>query len=207
MAKSRAGIFRFVAVVLLMLAIAGCATTADRKVTLHYEPAVHATGGAGELYLARGSETPLSGANQAVQWVIGSIKDRDGNMTGSVVTDTMPVDLVLQAFNAELIAAGYSVIRVSEVPPQAAKGISISNVAITLDEVSSLVKAEAKSSLKVSVEVWREGKKVSRLTYETVNSDTTVTGRDEFLQEILGKTMNNLMSEAVPAVVKVLEQK
>jgi len=200
-------LFHLIAAVLLVLVVAGCATTADRKVTLLYEPTVHAAGGSGELYLAKEAEPAPSGANQAVQWVIGSIKDRDGNKTGSIVTDTMPVDLVLQAFSAELKAAGYTVVPVSEVPPKAVKGISLGNVVITLDEVASLVKAEAKSSIKVSAEIWRDGNRVTRLTYETVNSDMTVTGRDQFLRETLGKALQNLMREAVPALIKVLEQK
>jgi len=200
-------LFHLIAAVLLVLAVAGCATTADRKVTLLYEPTVHATGGSGELYLAKEAESPPSGANQAVQWVVGSIKDRDGNKTGSIVTDTMPVDLVLQAFSAELKAAGYTVVPVSDVPSKAVKGISLGNAVITLDEVASLVKVEAKSSVKVSAEIWRDGSRVTRLTYETVNSDMTVTGRDQFLRETLGKALQNLMREAVPALIKVLEQK
>lgn len=206
MARSYGSIFLVGAAVALMLVLAGCATAPDRKVTLQYEPAAHTTGGAGTLYLAREAEPSSAGTGKGVQWVIGSIKDRDGSMTGSVVTDTVPADLVLQAFSSELIAAGYSVVRVNEVPPQAAKGISLSNVAIALDEVSSLVKVEAKGTLKVSVEVWKDGKKVTRLTYETVSSDTAVTGRDRFLREILGKVVHNLMNEAVPAVIKALEQ-
>lgn len=194
-------------VILLVLVMAGCATTADRKVTLLYEPAAHAVGGTGKLYLAREAEPLPAGAQQAVQWVVGSVKDRDGNKTASVVTDTMPADLVLQAFSAELTAAGYAVVQASEVPPQAAKGISLGNVAVSLDAVSSLVKDEAKGAIKVAVEVWRDGQKVTRLSYETVSSDVAVTGRDRLLQDVLGKTMQNLMHEAVPAIIKVLEQK
>jgi len=207
MTKSLEGIFPFFALVLLTLAMAGCATTADRKVTLLYEPTVHAVGEGGKLYLAREAEPPPAGSKQAVQWVIGSVKDTDGNKTGSIVVDTLPADLVLQALSAELMAAGYAVVQVSEVPSQATKGLSLSNTAVSLDDVSSLVKDEAKGSIKASVEVWRDGQKVARLSYETVSSDVAVTGRERLLPDILGKTMHHLMREAVPAVIKVLEQK
>ena len=184
---------------------AGCATTADRKVNLAYEPAVHAVGGSGELYLARQAGT--GGTNQPVQWVIGTIKDSDGNKVGSVVTDTLPADLVVQAFSAELKAAGYTVIPVAEIPSGAAKGITLENAAVALDEVTSLVKVEGRSSVKATAEIWKNGTVVGKLLYETADSDTTVTHRETFPQEMLQKSLQNLMQRAVPELIKSLEQK
>lgn len=191
----------------LLLLVTGCATTGDRKVELAYEPTAHATGGSGKLYLAREAGPGAPGEAQGIQWVIGTIRDSDGNKTGSVVTETMPAELVLQAFTAELKGAGYTVTPVAQIPPGAAKGISLVNVKITLDEVSSLPKVEGRSSVKVSAEVWRGGKVVSRLSYETSDSDTTVTHRDEFPGEMLQKSLQHLMQRAVPELVRTLEQK
>jgi hypothetical protein len=191
---------------ILSMLTTGCATTSDRKVNLTYEPMLHASGGSGDLYLAKVAEPATTSENQAVQWVLGTIKDSDGKKLGNVVTDTLPADQLLQAFSKELKAAGYTVIPVKDIPVTAVKGISLSSMVITLDEVSSLAKVDAKSSVRVSADVWRNGSKVTKLSYETVNSDMTITGRDQFLEKILQKSLQNLMEQAVPALIKTLEQ-
>jgi hypothetical protein len=177
-----------------------CAT-ANLKVTVLYQPVVHDGTGAGELYLAGagGSASPAG-----VQWILGTVKDSDGEPRGDIVSPIDPADLVMDAFRQELAAAGYAVSTVSSLPSGGAKGLVITGTDIRLDEVSSLVKAEGTSRVKVSLEVWNQGQVVKRLSYEERLSDFAVKDRDQLLPTILQKALQEIMKQAVPEVVRAL---
>ncbi len=205
MKKRNAVMGMLIPVLSSVLLMSGCATV-DRKVNLHYEVSAPATGGSGELYVAQEGGHGVSGAETAVQWIMGKIQDTDGKHLANIVTPTAPTELMTGAFKEELKAAGYRILPVTSLPADVAKGIVFGNITIALDEVSSFVKADAKCTAKVSAEIWRDGSRITKLDYETIYNDSAVTDRDRILQDTLQRALQNLMKRAVPEIIKALER-
>jgi len=190
------------ACVALPALIAGCATT-DRKVNVLYQLVVHKAGGTGTLYLAAsGGE---SAGKTAVQWIVGAVKNKDGEKSGNVVTGRAPVDQLLDAFNQELVAAGYTVIQVKGLPQKVDKGVDLAAVTIELDETSELVKSDGISRLTIAVDLWKNGQEIRKLQYRSMLSDFAVKDRDLLLPMLLQKSMQEVMKQAIPEIVKALE--
>jgi hypothetical protein len=186
--------------IFLISILAGCAT--DRKITLLYQPSVFATGGSGTLYLTASGARPATGNGGSVQWIIGKVKNSDGDTVGDVVTTIAPADLIQDALNQELTRAGYKVIRVKTLPVDVSKGVDVSGLNINLVEVSSIMKSEGKSNLTLSLELWKDGRKIKKLDYQTGFSDFALKDRDLLLPETLQKALQNLMEQAVPEIIK-----
>ena len=85
------------------------------------------------------------------------------------------------------------------------KGIVITRTDLTLDEESSIIKADGSSRLTTSLELWKNGKKFKKIDYESRYSDLAVRDRDMLLPNILQNTMQDLMKQAVPDLIKELE--
>ncbi len=200
MLKLAKKISRAAGLIFLISMLAGCAT--DRKITLLYQPSVFATGGSGTLYLAASGARPASGKTDSVQWIIGKVKNSDGDTVGDVVTTIAPGDLILDAFNQELTRAGYKVMRVKALPGDVSKGVDVSGLNINMLEVTSIMKSEGKSNLTVSLELWKNGKKFKKLDYQTGFSDFALKDRNLLLPEILQKALQNLMEQAVPEIIR-----
>ncbi len=187
--------------------LTGCATV-DKRVDILYKPAVHNASGSGTLHLGQlGVQKPGGGDSTPVQWILGEVKNEDGEKVASIVTDTAPADLVTDAFTQEFKAAGYTVLSAQTPTAEVKKGVNLTNVTIRLNEVSSLLKAEAKGTIDISVEVWRDGDKLRKLDYEAVYSDSAVTGRDQLLPDTLQKVVQAAMKRAVPEIIKLIEQR
>ncbi len=200
MSRFARNISRVAGLVILVSILSGCAT--DRKITPLYQPSVFATGGSGALYLSASGARPGSGKDGSVQWIIGKVKNSDGDTVGDVVTPIAPADLVLDAFTQELTKAGYKVMRVSTLPGNVAKGVDISGLNLNLVEVSSIMRSEGTSSVTISLELWKNGKKFKRLDYQTGYSDYAIKDRELLLPETLQKALRNLMEQAVPEIIK-----
>ncbi len=189
------------AVGLLLVALtAGCAT--NRKVMMLYQPTVHDGRGTGTLHLAA---APEAGGRTDIQWIVGTVKNDDGEPVGDIVSPIAPVDLVTDALRQELSSAGYTVSTDGSLPPGAAKGVVVTGVEIHLGDVASLVKEEAKSRVKISLELWKDGAKIRKFTYESSFSDFAVKDRDQLLPTILQKALQGAMERAVPEIITVLE--
>ena len=183
---------------------AGCATV-DRKVNVLYQPVVHGSGGTGDLYLAATAGQSSLPKKTAVQWIVGKVKNTDGDKTGDIVTTTAPGDPVLDAFKQELAAAGYKVVPVDVLPLEAAKGLDVSGITVELEETANLVKSEGVCRLAVSVELWKNGRKFRKLAYKSMLSDFAIKDRDLLLPTLLQKSLQGIMKQAVPEIVKALE--
>jgi len=194
---------KWVVVLLFPVLTAGCATI-DRKVNVLYQPVVHGTGGAGDLYLSASGRQQWLAGKGTVQWIVGSVKNKDGETTGNVVTGTAPVDQAMDAFRQELAAAGYTVIAVDALPQNAAKGVDIAAVSIELNENFDLVKSDGVSRLTLSVDLWKNGQKIRKLEYRSMLSDFAVKDRDLLLPKLLQKSLQEVMKQAVPEIVKGL---
>ena len=182
---------------------AGCATT-DRKVNVLYQPVTVATGMRGDIYLtSSGRETPLGG-RAAVQWLVGTVKNREGEKSGNVVTGRSPVDQVMDAFKQELAAAGFTVLSVAKLPAHAAGGVDITAATMELDENFDLVKSDATSRLSIALELWKNGQKVRKLDYRSTLSDFAIKDRDLLLPKLLQKSLQEIMKQAVPEIANIL---
>lgn len=187
-------------------ALAGCATT-DQNVRLDYQPTVNAAGGKGDLYVAISAEKyPLAGRTD-VEWVLGAIKDADGNQTGKLLSSLAPKDLVADAFIQELNAAGYKVRLVKSLPADAVKGLDFTGITLKLDEAVELVKMQAKGSLQVNVSVWKNGTLIKRLDYENSSSNTSMRTDSTVMDKTLLDTVVTCTRRAVPDILTLLENK
>ena len=186
------------------LLLSGCAAV-DQNVNFLYQPTAFGRDGSGDLYLSQTSLSASGGSN--AQWIIGEIKDKDGNNTGNIVTARSPADTVMDAFTREFKAAGYNVIPVNALPTGVTKGIRVESVEIKLEEVDRLYKIETMCTVKVSLEPWRNGSAIKRLNYENTYSDTTILDRDMILLRSMQTTLQELMARVVREVTLIIEQK
>jgi hypothetical protein len=179
--------------------LAGCAFT-GKMVELPYAPVVNAVGGGGELYLARSAEPASSEGKGRASWIVGVMKNNEGERIGDVVTGVPPGELLLHAFAEEFRAAGYAVKTVGAIPSGAA-GINFSRLTIAMEQATSLMKVDARSRVTVVAELWQNGKPVATLDYEAAYADSAVTHRDQLLQFTLEKAVQALMKKAVPEII------
>lgn len=186
----------------LVAILSACATVGDQRVDVLYQSTSNATGGTGEVLIAEEAPPPSAAG---IQWIIGEIRNNDGEMLGNTVTDTAPTDLLTEALIQELKGAGYRTLRVGSLPPGVGKGIIVKNVTVKLDEVKSAPTLQTKCKVTVSVEPWVGGKALSRVSYESNYSETAVTGRDELPSKTLLQAIKTVMAQAVPEIVRTLE--
>ncbi len=204
MKRTTCASLRVLPCVLFLQVAAGCATV-DQRVDLLYEPVVHAVGGSGDLFVAQEGGTSSPGENAPVQWILGGITDENGEQLANIVTDIPPKDLVVSAYTNELRAAGYSLLPEKALPAGVAKGIVFKHLAVNLSETSSTVKVDATCTVKVSAELWKNGSKMTTLSFETSYSDTAITERDQLARNTLKKALQNLMKQSVPEIIRMLE--
>ena len=199
--------FNQIAVLVLILItsiMTGCATVGDQKVKVIYQSTAIAKGGSGPLYLVE-DIVPGSSYSTPVQYILGVIKNKDGEQLGNIVTDTAPADLLIDAFYQELKDAGYNIVQGNSMPKEVAKGLKLQGVTIELDEVKGLV-TNAKCIVKISVEAWRNGKVINKLEYAAEYTDSSMSDQEERLAKTTLRTIQLIMKKAVPEITKILEQ-
>jgi hypothetical protein len=198
-----------ISAVLLALCVAvfsGCATTYN-PVSIWYSPATEARGGSGSVFLKVDSSRAEKNPGDQIRWAIGKQKDSDGMVTGEILSQRSEADMMLDAVKQELTAAGYRVELGPAMPPGVAKGLDLTTVQITVDETASIAKVEATGRVKVSLDVWKNGTVAKKLSYQSEVSDTAVVKRDNLPRDLIEKGLHGVLSQAVPDIVSVLEQK
>jgi len=192
---------------LSVVIFAGCATTPP-PVSILYSPSVEARGGAGALFLkAAGKRATRDNPAQEVRFVIGKQMDSYGAITGEMLSVNSEDDMMLDAMKRELTAAGYSVETGAAMPQGVTKGVELTAVQVGLDETASIPKIEAEGTVKVSLEVWKNGVAVKKLSYQSKVSDTSIINRDILPREIIEKGLLGVLSQAVPDIISTLERK
>ncbi len=181
--------------------LAGCAFN-GKMVELPYAPVVNAVGGGGELYLAKSAEPASSERKGRASWIVGVMKNNEGEQIGDVVTGVPPGDLLLHAFAEEFRSAGYAVKTVGAIPTGAVAGIYFSRLTIAMEQATSMMKLDARSKVTVAAELWQNGKQIATLDYEKAYADSAVTKRDQLLQFTLEKAVQDLMKQAVPEIIR-----
>ena len=192
---------------LSMVIFAGCATTPP-PVSILYSPSAVARGGAGVLFLKASNKRPVpTKEDQGIRFVIGKQMDSNGMITGEVLSVNSQEDMMLDALKQELTAAGYSVETGTKMLPGVPKGLDLTAVQVTLSETTSIPKIQAEGTVKVSLDVWKNGVVVKKLSYASKVSDTSVINRDLLPGELIEKGLHSVLSQAVPDIVSALELK
>ncbi len=185
--------------------LAGCAAP-GMNVSVGYTPFVNATGGSGDLYLVQ-DMVPQIG--QKALWVIGAVKDADGEKANDLVVATMPADLISGILADELTAAGYLVKQTKSMPEQPAKVVRLSSVKLSLEENLSPLnfKLDGKGGVSVGLELWNRGARLQSFDYRASSSDADFKDGDLLGALILKNSIRDVMKQAVPDIVKSLEKK
>lgn len=188
------------ALILIALSLTSCSSF-DQRVKLGYETVVGSRGGLGELFIAKPVEQHKAFRKSSGELVIGEIAD-----TGrEIVTSDSISDWLMLAFVQELYAAGYNVKTVSALPSDVVKGLTITLSEIKAGQVFGTLVVTTESGIKLSVEVWKNGKQVKTLPIEVVNEEKGVDRSAETVSTLLRKNLQNLMKQVVPDIIKTLE--
>ena len=191
--------------VLCGMVLAGCAAP-GMNVAVEYTPFVNATGGSGELLLVQDIMPQVS---QKALWVIGEVKDANGDKEKDLVVSAMPAELISGILADELTAAGYVVKQAKSMPEQSAKVVRLSAVKLSLEEklVGWSFKLDATASLALGLELWSNGTRLQSLDFRANNSDSDYKDGDLLGALTLRSSIRDVMKQAVPDIIKALEKK
>lgn len=188
--------------ILLLLLLTGCARY-SRSVSTMYEPISTTRGGSGALYIVMPANQQTQ--SSSVKWVIGAVKDEDGNKIDEIYSAQSPGELIQSALGQEMRRAGYTVNPVTSPPAGPVNMLIITTPELVLDQESSAGKLTASSRLRMPLEIWRNGQLLKKLEYNATYSDTSVTDRDLLARTVLQETLHSTMSKAIPELVSLLE--
>ncbi|GFO60201.1 hypothetical protein GMST_25260 [Geomonas silvestris] len=189
------------AVLVLVAFLSGCAGQ-DRTVRLDYQPVVGASGGRGEVYAAVSADHAAQSGE--VAWVLGQLRDADGEVQGKLLTDRNPREMVAESLIRELEQAGYRVNLAARLPEGAGRGIDFSRIEAKLDGVDHLVKREVNGSLKVTIDVFKAGKLVKTFKYEGTSSAEALRSDSKVFDQTLLDLVEIVARQAVPELVALL---
>lgn len=105
--------------IFLVAVMATACSHFDQRAGLTYEKTVNATGGSGELFIAKPIEKHNAVKKPSGMLILGAVKGTDR----AVVTKDSIGDWVMLALMKELYIAGYNVKAVSELPENVSKGL------------------------------------------------------------------------------------
>lgn len=185
-----------------LLFLGGCATY-TRQVVLRYDPVSKTHFGGGDLYLVNAELQPPTASGA---WVIGTVKNADGMMIDTLWSGVSPAGLVESALHRELSQTGYSVIPVKKAPDLFNKVVEITGATVKVDQVSKIPQVDATCTISVSLTVMKNGLPVRKLRYEASGSNLAIKDRDRLAETMLRTTMQDIMKQAIPDIVSILEQ-
>ncbi|BDV43573.1 lipoprotein [Geotalea uraniireducens] len=189
---------------LALLTNAGCAAYSS-QIAMLYDPVTFTKKGSGDLYLVTSAANPATDAT-AIRWVIGSVTNRDGVKIDDLLSTMPPAGMVQDALSQELRRAGYNIISTTTPPQAPGKMLDVVQVQLTLNQLSSLTDVEAKCRLAIGINVWKKGAMVKKLHYESKTTDYAIKDRELLAGSLLRSTMQEVMTQAVPEIVNILEQ-
>lgn len=184
-----------ICLVVIAGALAAC-VSADLMLVPKYR-AVGEQQGTGLVVLGVATDGPgAAGRVEREQYVYGEVRTTDGKIKGNVLGPVAPAVLVRDALQQELVKSGYDVRFDASAARQAERGIVLTVSSLSLDEVASLVKIEAECKVQLVLELWQQGRLLSRLTYSKTLSDFAVRDREQLHQKLLQKTLATVMQAA-----------
>ena len=186
--------------------LAGCAG-APAPVSFVYAPSMEAKGGSGELFLKSASCGGAPVSPGKLRWVVGTRKNSDGKETGEILSTLSAEDMVLDALKRELAVAGYRVECGTTMPAGVAKGLDLAALKVDIEETAGVSRVEANGRVQISLDIWKNGNKVRRVSYQSKISDFAVLDRDRLPRELIEQGLHEVMRQATPEIVTVLEGK
>lgn len=185
-----------------LLFLGGCATY-TRQLVLRYDPITTTRFGGGDLYLINAELQPPTPSGA---WAIGNTKDADGAMIDTLWSGVSPAGMVQNAMNIEFSRTGYQVIPAKKAPDLFNKVVEITAATVSVDQVHNISRVNASCTVKISLTVMKNGMPVRKLFYEAKSSDLAIKARDRLAETMLRTTMQDVMKQAIPDIVGILEK-
>lgn len=187
---------------MVLIVLGGCATY-TRQVVLRYEPITTSRFGGGDLYLVNADLQPPTASGV---WSFGNTKNAEGVMLDTLWSGVSPAGLVQNALQSELNRTGYQLISVQKAPDLYNKVVEITAATVNVDQVSNISRVNASCTISVALTVMKNGMPVRKLRYEAKGSDLAIKDRDRLAETMLRATMQDVMKQAIPDIVGILEQ-
>jgi len=185
-----------------LLFLGGCATY-TRQLVLRYDPITTTRFGGGDLYLINAELQPPTASGV---WAIGNTKNAEGAMIDTLWSGVSPAGLVQNALQSELNRTGYQVIPAKKAPDLFNKVVEITVATVNVDQVHNISRVNASCTIKISLTVMKNGLPVRKLHYEAKGSDLAIKDRDRLAETMLRTTMQDVMKQAIPDIIGILEQ-
>jgi len=185
-----------------LLFLVGCATY-PRQIVLRYDPITTSRFGGGDLYLINAELQPPTASGA---WAIGNTKNAEGQMIDTLWSGVSPAGMIQSALQNELGKTGYQVIPAKKAPDLSNKVVEITAAMVNIDQVSKISQIKAACTVSVSLTVMKNGAPVRKLRYEAKGSDISIKDRDRLAETMLRTTMQDVMKQAIPDIVEILEK-
>ena len=184
----------------LLFSTTGCSPLLEKRVELSYQALVRTGGGSGEIFLAQPIEqhnrVPLPGG----KWAIGKV---DG--VTDVVSTESAGNWLLAALREELVAAGYQVKTGGDLSARVVKGVKVTILTLSANQFSKTLTISSVTEVKVDAQLWKNGQLVKTLTVGARDEEEGVDRSSEPIRLALQKTLQTVMQDLVPEIIKVLE--
>lgn len=158
----------------------------------------------GEVTNSRGLRSPF-GASSVGKKVEGpqkftiiSLKDDNGRIVGRRVIPVFYGEILMHAIEQQLDALGYTV-KVAPKVPADGDGVDISRVAADLEQSSGLLALEGKCALQATVEVWRNGNKISGRSFQSEIADYAVADQDQLHFRLMEEASRKIAADGMAA--------
>ena len=188
----------FILFFLLTVFATGCAPV-QQRVDLTYGRFVNASGGSGELFIARPAARYSVTHFQTGKEVLGKTGEEE------IFTENDPVNWLLSALVEELSAAGYTVKTCPELPGNVSKGLKPAIVSLSANQSSNALTISTVAQVKLEAQVFRDGRLIKTLTSGARDEDEGMDRSSEPIRWALEKTLQHAMQGLVPDIVKSLE--
>ncbi len=185
---------------LTLFCLGGCASH-TRQIFLRYDPITTSRAEGGNLYLVNTEPQPPTASGL---WTIGTTKSSDNQIIGNLWSGLSPASLVQNALDRELEHTGYKVIPQKKTPDPADMVVEISSAAIAIEQTANISRIDADCTITVSLTVKKSGAPVRTLHYEAKGSDLAIKNREQLAETMLRNTMQDVMRQAIPDIVKIL---
>lgn len=197
---------RFLAGLFVLTLFSGCAAV-DQKIGLGYAPVDRPFGRqSGDITVTRVESRPAP-RNSKGEWIIGSVNNVHGVHQADILADRSAGAWITDALLLELKHAGYSATYAAPLPPNASRGIVVSDITVHLNLNKGTVSDETKQELKFNVDLFQKGVKVKTFTVASRDSKTFVSASEEDLDKIMLNSLQDAMLQVIPEITALTGSK